>query len=744
MVKLIATSEIGKFFDTGPLNDFLDSQTNPHQQLLSWLDGFSDLTTWTPVSISATQIVVDGVIPDVGAYYQVTISGSSIGPVSSASDFLVAVSAGLANGDFSSVTILGGQTPPATTEILSIALSGTGYTMTSGSQVISINGSLPTSLLQFYALSQIADQMAIFDTLPPVQQAQIITDLNAYGVTDFSVSSGGVEVFSMATTATEASMTIMGYKVALIGNFSSDFGDALALLAEVSTTLQSGGAIDFSSFAGTSITKLKVYNPDGEVILKTVGILGTSDTIAVDLIKIDGIKVKNLIVGTNMDDSPYAAPWENFIDGTNGSDHMFGLAGNDILNGGKGNDFLFGGSGNDILNGGNGDDVLNAGSNVSYDGIIGSKGDDTVILSDNGEGYSEVSYFDLNHSIRAVINGLSNTGTIFKGKFGTDTLVDVNTPMKAGWVYTTGGFGVVGSAKNDKFNMTTAQESWMQVRGGDGVDSYVLKLSQDSTIRLAMWDATNGVNVDLSTNTIIDDGFGNMETIKVVDNGGKLEILGSRFDDTFVGSNRDERFILHQGNDTVDGGGGTDLVRYDRFGVDAVNVNLTTGIATGTWNGQVFTDSLTNIENVRGSRDAADTLIGNAQANDFKGRGGDDILSGKAGNDILQGEDGNDKLLGGKGRDTLIGGNGNDKLTGGSAKDVFVFNAALNEGRDKITDFQDGVDHIQIEGGSFAGLTIQNFGGGSSTKIILDSGTEIIVQNVVMADIDINDFVFVF
>jgi Ca2+-binding RTX toxin-like protein len=743
MVKLIATSDIGKLFDTGPLNDFLDSQTNPHQQLLSWLDGYDSLTTWTPVSISSTQIVVDGVIPFFGAYYTVTVSGSGISPISSANDFLAAVSAGLANGDFSSITVLGGQTSPATTEILSIALSATGYTMTSGSQVINVNGSLPTSLSQFNALSQIADQMAIFDTLTTAEQSQIITDLNAYGITDFSVSSGGIEVFSIATTATEASMTVMGYKIALIGSFSSGFGDALALLAEVSSALQTGAVVDFSNIAGTSVTKLKVFNPAGDVILKTVGDLGTSDTIALDIAKIDGKVVGNLIVGSNDDTTPFDPYWSDILNGTDAGDHMFGLAGNDILNGGKGNDFLFGGTGNDNLNGGNGNDVLNPGSNFGYDGVIGSKGDDTIILSDNGEGYSEVNYSAFARGIKAVIKGLGNTGTIFKGKFGTDTIIDVKVPMKAGWVYTTGGFGVVGSAKNDKFNMTTAKESWMQARGGDGVDSYVFKLSQDSIIRLAMSDATNGVDIDLSAGLINDDGFGNAETIKVVDNGGQLEVYASRFDDTIVGSNLDERFILHQGNDTLDGGGGTDLVRYDRGGVEAVNVNLTTGIATGTWYGQAFTDSLNNIEDIRGSRNAADTLTGDAQANNIKGRGGDDFLFGKTGNDVLQGDDGNDKISGGKGKDTVIGGNGDDILTGGNAGDAFVFNAALDEGRDKITDFQDGIDRIQIEGASFADLTIQKHGGGSSTKIILDSGTEIIVQNIIKADIDIGDFVFV-
>jgi hypothetical protein len=133
--------------------------------------------------------------------------------------------------------------------------------------------------------------------------------------------------------------------------------------------------------------------------------------------------------------------------------------------------------------------------------------------------------------------------------------------------------------------VTTAKESWVQVQGGDGIDSYVFKLSQDSILRLGMWDGTNGVDVDVSAGMIKDDGFGNTETLKVVDSGGQLEVFGTRFTDTIASSSMDERFIPDQGNDTLDGGGGTDLVRYDRSGVEAVNVNLTTGTATRIWGG---------------------------------------------------------------------------------------------------------------------------------------------------------------
>ncbi len=55
---------------------------------------------------------------------------------------------------------------------------------------------------------------------------------------------------------------------------------------------------------------------------------------------------------------------------------------------------------------------------------------------------------------------------------------------------------------------------------------------------------------------------------------------------------------------------------------------------------------------------------------------------------------GDDALDAGNGRDTLDGDSGDDILTGGSGKDVFVF--GVKAGDDVITDFQLGLDVIDL------------------------------------------------
>ena len=79
--------------------------------------------------------------------------------------------------------------------------------------------------------------------------------------------------------------------------------------------------------------------------------------------------------------------------------------------------------------------------------------------------------------------------------------------------------------------------------------------------------------------------------------------------------------------------------------------------------------------------------------------GGNDKLLGSYGTDTISGLGGNDTVEGSYGNDRLDGGAGTDVLRGGDGADVFVFNAGEG-GRDRIEDFQLGVDHIEAHAAS--------------------------------------------
>ena len=109
-------------------------------------------------------------------------------------------------------------------------------------------------------------------------------------------------------------------------------------------------------------------------------------------------------------------------------------------------------------------------------------------------------------------------------------------------------------------------------------------------------------------------------------------------------------------------------------------MDLAAGTASGTWDGNAFTDTLISIEQARGSREGDDTLSGAASDDRLEGRGGNDLIDGRAGDDELEGDEGNDTLIGGAGDDSLRGDEGNDSLQGGDGRD----NLRGGEGNDLL------------------------------------------------------------
>ena len=75
----------------------------------------------------------------------------------------------------------------------------------------------------------------------------------------------------------------------------------------------------------------------------------------------------------------------------------------------------------------------------------------------------------------------------------------------------------------------------------------------------------------------------------------------------------------------------------------------------------------------------------------------------------LFGAGGNDTLTGAAGADRLAGMGGNDVLTGNGGADLFYFDAP-GLGIDQITDFQIGVDHIELRATQFGVVSLADLG----------------------------------
>ncbi len=260
---------------------------------------------------------------------------------------------------------------------------------------------------------------------------------------------------------------------------------------------------------------------------------------------------------------------------------------------------------------------------------------------------------------------------------------------------------------------------------------------------LAFWSADEGghaavADLSLATSQILDDGFGNIETVKfgyseVPEDGGRL--AGTMFNDTFFGSAGDNIFWGNDGNDSLTGAGGNDelygnsgrdtLLGGDGndflgggsgkdqmnggAGIDGLSLWVNPGMGHGATvnlglrRGQVLDDGYGNRETATGFEDLegsifGDSLTGDLHSNIIAGEDGDDTLQGAAGNDKLFGGKGSDSLFGGSKADTLWGDAGNDVLYGGAGQDVFQFGdtVAGANGIDRIIDFQVGTDRIAL------------------------------------------------
>ena len=187
-------------------------------------------------------------------------------------------------------------------------------------------------------------------------------------------------------------------------------------------------------------------------------------------------------------------------------------------------------------------------------------------------------------------------------------------------------------------------------------------------------------------------------------------LKGGALADTIYGLGGNDFLYGYGGNDILDGGSGIDTMAggsgNDIYYVDNQEDRVielagqgTDTIRTST-SYQLWWDSSVELLTTTNPLGTAPLFLG---GNDSNNR-----IEGNAGANFINGEGGADVLLGGGGNDVLNGGAGADRLTGGSGKDVFVF---PDTSRDTITDFQHGVDKIDL--GWWVGSNFHFLGAGA-------------------------------
>ncbi len=162
-------------------------------------------------------------------------------------------------------------------------------------------------------------------------------------------------------------------------------------------------------------------------------------------------------------------------------------------------------------------------------------------------------------------------------------------------------------------------------------------------------NATQAMSIDLYNGSAYGDGT---DTLANIENA--------------IGSDYDDYIALGAYNAQIDGGTGQDRVDYLNM-ASSVWVDLTTQSADRSRNGTTD-DTFTSIEGAHGSN-YDDRLSGDASANIFYGRGGDDEILAGDGDDTINGDAGNDTIDGGTGIDTLF-------ISGGSTGSILNLSSA--------------------------------------------------------------------
>jgi Ca2+-binding RTX toxin-like protein/pectin methylesterase-like acyl-CoA thioesterase len=201
-------------------------------------------------------------------------------------------------------------------------------------------------------------------------------------------------------------------------------------------------------------------------------------------------------------------------------------------------------------------------------------------------------------------------------------------------------------------------------------------------------------------------------------NGFGDDLSGAAGDDTLLGRDGDDVLQGDAGDDEIDGGDGVqdhaqfsgnlgDYTFEELVGGDIKVTDTRGGSPDGTdivrnveffdfSNGTFSASAVGNF--AAGSGNVDDILIGDDNANNLDGLGGNDQIFGNGGDDTLTGGNGDDRMNGGSGNDTMDGGDGLDQMYGGAGNDTmdggFGNDSMVGEDGDDLMFGGDGNDRM--------------------------------------------------
>ncbi|MEC3862668.1 DUF4214 domain-containing protein [Mesobacterium sp. TK19101] len=276
--------------DNSLQNDFLGNQTLQtftldHQAawdaIIAGGHPLEAATNADPTSIQATRVIWGNLSSD-----GVELTGSGLDQVSDLEALQAALENGIASGAFDTLRVVAGGT-----EIGRLTFTTGAMTLTSGTQVLSVSGGLPTSIQGLYDMLRVLPAVANFNANDPAL-TEAIAVLSDYDIDTLRLVDGDSELINLSLGATQLSLTAVGNQLTIDGTFpTSSLGDILGMLRQADLLGMSGQLNQLSDLTGVAITGALLVDADGNrlaeidgpiedvnpVHFTTVHVVGTDD-----------------------------------------------------------------------------------------------------------------------------------------------------------------------------------------------------------------------------------------------------------------------------------------------------------------------------------------------------------------------------------------------------------------------------------------------------------------------------------
>jgi hypothetical protein len=367
-----------------------------------------------------------------------------------------------------------------------------------------------------------------------------------------------------------------------------------------------------------------------------------------------------------------------------------------------------------------GADTFVFGAGLTFDGIDGLSGNDTLVAqasaitlsSDgarldldmiDGQAYgfnaTSIERLTLSTSQLAIVTSLASTALADDGLYTTGTMAGDSLDGRLGDIRVnlsglSGDDSLFGGAQSDVLDGGEGNDA---MAGGDGDDFYVVDSALDSVTEQA------NAGSDTVSTTLVSYTLGSNVESLLYTGTRSFTGTGNGLANTLSGGAAADRLDGMNGADTMIGAGGNDTYVVDNTGDVVIELagqgnDRVLSQVTYTLSDHVETLQLTTSKAIDGfGNQAANSLIGNGGANILNGRGGSDVLTGGAGSDTFQFQKGEAN------GDIITDFSG----AGAAGGDLLVFSGY---GADAFLTRVSGSDSYMIHGGSeFAGVieTIQ-------------------------------------